>query len=177
MVESIQLNITADQSTTDSLPLGTFVNLEVAATGSSTDGGIFTWSNGQTGLSTTDTLLIVPCDTVNVTLQTPLGCTYEDEIVFKVKDIGFGVPNIFTPNGDNISDYFNAVYSSNVEIIEFKIWNRWGQEVFNNEDPINGWDGRKDEKDVPSDVYFYHIRLQNPAGVITDYAGDLTLVR
>ncbi|HXA01580.1 MAG TPA: PKD domain-containing protein, partial [Cytophagaceae bacterium] len=71
------------------------------------------------------------------------------------------VPNTFTPNGDNMNDiaYLRTINSKK---ILFRIYNRWGEEVFRTEDLHMGWDGTyKGEKLTPqvfvfqADVTFY----------------------
>lgn len=96
------------------------------------------------------------------------------------------IPNIFSPNGDEINDYFNiflndetADYPITVEdIVSFEVFNRWGQRVYNNETPDTGWDGMYNEQRQVSDAYIYRIVLQNPDGTIGDTCeGDVTLYR
>ncbi|MFT5383481.1 MAG: gliding motility-associated-like protein, partial [Saprospiraceae bacterium] len=105
------------------------------------------------------------------------GCQYKAEAIYNVIEPAFDTPNAFTPNGDNTSDYFNVLHGANVEIIEFKIFARWGEMIYNNETPTTGWDGKNKDKDMPSDVYFYFVRGRNPAGVILERKGDVTLIR
>ena len=60
------------------------------------------------------------------------------------------VPNVFTPNGDNMNDFFSI---KNLLLYDFRkivIYNRWGQIVFSSEHYNNDWDG----KNVPDGVYF-----------------------
>lgn len=78
-------------------------------------------------------------------------------------------PNVFTPNEDQINDYFyiNPYYNTNMEII---IYDRWGVEVFSSSNyelcnPISGefcWDGRdKNGKYCKEGAYAYTLILQN----------------
>jgi len=176
VIEEVNLDIIADASTTDSLPQGTRIELEVNPSGP-INGGTYQWSNGFSGEMITHVALNIPRDTITLSITSDEGCTYENTIIFIVKEVEFDVPNAFTPNGDGFSDYFNASFSPNAQILDFKIWSRWGAQVYNNEDPINGWDGRKDDKDMPSDVYMFYIRYRTPAGIENDVHGDMTLIR
>jgi len=68
------------------------------------------------------------------------------------------LPNIFTPNGDGINDYYTpAAPYYFVEEIRITIQNRWGIVVFETDDPNINWDGRyfKNKKMVSDGVYFY----------------------
>ncbi|HLO92387.1 MAG TPA: gliding motility-associated C-terminal domain-containing protein [Lentimicrobium sp.] len=70
----------------------------------------------------------------------------------------YRLPNVFTPNGDQINDYFVPFpgYTS-VERVEMQIVNRWGVVVFETVDPEIKWDGKdkNTNKLCPEGVYFY----------------------
>ncbi|ELR68707.1 hypothetical protein C900_05890 [Fulvivirga imtechensis AK7] len=106
-------------------------------------------------------------------------------LIVHVKDIPGGSdvflpPNIFTPNGDNINEYF-GMYKLNVETQEEEnilpvdncggkfervvIYNRWGREVFSSSDRDFRWTG----DDLASGVYYYMIKYSNQIyrGVVT----------
>ena len=70
----------------------------------------------------------------------------------------FWFPNVFTPNGDGDNDFFMAITPfSYIESIDLKIYNRWGQLIFESKNPYFQWDGsRFDNKEsVPAGVYYY----------------------
>ena len=52
-------------------------------------------------------------------------------------------------------------------VSDFKVYNRWGHLVYNNEDPANGWDGKFKNEDAPSDVYIYMITIDMPSGKLS----------
>jgi gliding motility-associated-like protein len=95
------------------------------------------------------------------------------------------VPNVFTPNGDGTNDFFNLVSNNNigsigddVEVLEFKIWNRWGSLVYDNDNPTMGWDGTNGGDPAPSEVYVYQIVYRKlPEAEEFVVSGDVTLVR
>ncbi len=95
--------------------------------------------------------------------------------------VGFFVPNIFTPNGDSTNDFFNYVYTegdqSDVTIIAFKVYNRWGNLIYDNETPATGWDGTIDAKLSPSEVYAYYIELDILDCGIKSQKGNVTVIR
>jgi gliding motility-associated-like protein len=69
----------------------------------------------------------------------------------------YELPNIFTPNGDNANDLYTPVKNRYIRSVDFTLYNRWGEIVYENTDPKLGWDGKtKQMKQMASDgVYFY----------------------
>lgn len=67
----------------------------------------------------------------------------------------YEIPNVFTPNGDNINDKLVAKTSGLVEKVDMKIFNRSGLMVFRTEDPRINWDGTYNGRIVSPGVYFY----------------------
>ncbi len=64
-----------------------------------------------------------------------------------------------------------------IEILEFRVYNRWGKLLYDNEDPSNGWDGTDNGEPAPSDVYVYYIVIRYPDGQEFTEQGDVTLIR
>ena len=88
------------------------------------------------------------------------------------------VPNAFSPNDDGHNDIFRIIRYLNVEeLLDFKVFNRWGQLIFETNDLRQGWDGTF--KDVPQElgVYAYVIRVLNRDGEKITKGGNVTLVR
>ncbi len=88
------------------------------------------------------------------------------------------IPTAFSPNNDGVNDEFTILYSSTVqiEILEMKIFNRWGNIVHDSPEP---WDGkRKDNRDpMPLNTYIYKISYRDlENGEITKVSGNVTLV-
>jgi len=67
----------------------------------------------------------------------------------------YEIPNVFTPNGDNINDRLLAKTSGLVEKIDFKLYNRGGLLIFRTDKPRIDWDGTYKGKVVSPGVYFY----------------------
>lgn len=69
----------------------------------------------------------------------------------------YKLPNVFTPNGDEINDLFHPYPYKFVDHIDLKIYNRWGTLVFETDDPDINWDGKdiNTNKLVPEGVYYY----------------------
>lgn len=69
----------------------------------------------------------------------------------------YWLPNIFTPNGDGYNDWFIPFPYMFVESVEMKIFNRWGQVVFETTDPDIRWDGtnQANGEKLSEGVYYY----------------------
>lgn len=70
----------------------------------------------------------------------------------------YELPNVFTPNDDGINDFYHPrMPYYYVDHVEMKIFNRWGQLMFETTDPDIMWDGRyqKNNKMVSPGVYYY----------------------
>jgi len=87
------------------------------------------------------------------------------------------IPSAFTPNGDGKNDVFRIGSLTFQRLQEFRIFNRWGQEIFSTNDPRQGWDGTFNGKPQDASTYPYLIRVAYPDGKVTVYKGDVTLVR
>ena len=87
------------------------------------------------------------------------------------------MPNAFTPNGDGLNDVFKIEGIEYEKINAFKIFNRYGQLVFETTDGKKGWDGTMKGKIAPAGVYFYQISLALPLGGTKNFKGDVSLIR
>ena len=67
------------------------------------------------------------------------------------------IPNSFTPNGDGVNDELK-VYGNQIDFMEFYVVNRWGQTVFESNDPDIGWNGTFLNEALPPDVYGYTLK-------------------
>lgn len=106
------------------------------------------------------------------------GCRNVDSVHINIdyRDNLF-VPSAFTPNGDGKNDVFRVTNITFQKLQEFRVFNRWGQEIYSTTDPKKGWDGSW--KGVPQDMgsYQYLIRVAYPDGYIETYKGDVSLIR
>ena len=69
----------------------------------------------------------------------------------------FNVPNVFTPNGDDVNDYFYPKFY-NITKIHVMIMNKWGELIYESKDlESDGWNGKLNSGDVPSGNYIVKI--------------------
>ncbi len=81
-------------------------------------------------------------------------------IVDETKDIQCFAPNIITPNGDGLNDGFKVPCVDQLENpSELKIFNRWGDIVYQTADYQNEWTGTYNGKPLPPGTYFYLLRV------------------
>ena len=86
------------------------------------------------------------------------------------------VPNAFTPlSGDINSKVLVRGYA--IGKMQFIIWNRWGQKVFETNNRRQGWDGKYKGVLQPMDVYAYTLEVEFTDGTKATKKGDLTLIR
>jgi len=87
------------------------------------------------------------------------------------------VPNAFSPNGDGTNDVFKLENFRFEKLVEFKVFNRWGELVFETMNPAKGWDGTIGGQPAMMDTYYYKISITQPDGTPVDFKGDVTLIR
>lgn len=88
-----------------------------------------------------------------------------------------GMPNAFTPNGDGLNDVFKVQNIRFDKMTEFRVFNRWGKQVFYTTVPTEGWDGNINGEPAATDVYYYSVKLVLPGGIQKNFKGDVTLIR
>lgn len=116
--------------------------------------------------------------TIFQTITNEYGCEDRAQMEYIVMSAyTFYVPNSFTPNeGDIINPVFK-VYSNGLETIDFRVFNRWGEEIFTSMDPKFIWDGYYKGKLLPADVYVYRCITRDVEGNEYIYSGQINLVR
>jgi gliding motility-associated-like protein len=103
-------------------------------------------------------------------------CMGSDTILIRVIN-DYAIPNIFTPNGDNINPVFEILLDNeNIELVMFEIFNRWGDIIHS--DITKGWDGTYAGVEQPSGSYIYQaIVKRKKTGEEIKLKGDVTLLR
>lgn len=86
------------------------------------------------------------------------------------------VPSAFSPNGDGVNDYV-YVRGYAIDKMVFRIYNRWGQLVFQTADRRQGWDGKYKGVVQPMDAYAYTLEVEFTDGTRATKQGDITLLR
>jgi gliding motility-associated-like protein len=114
-----------------------------------------------------------------VTASTPEGCSATDDIlvrVFKTLPTVF-VPNAFTPNADGLNDVIRPVLAGIQRLEFFRIYNRYGELVFETRESGKGWDGRINGQLQGSNAYVYQVKALDYQGETIFNKGTFVLVR
>lgn len=101
-----------------------------------------------------------------------------EPIIISISESHLDMPNAFSPNGDGINDIYKAKegYQSLVEF-HAAIYNRWGQKLYEWDDPAGGWDGTFHGKDVAQGVYFCRVEAKGADGIKYHFKRDVNLLR
>jgi len=115
--------------------------------------------------------------TYTLTITDTNTCVTSDtaRIFIKPKKI-FYIPNIFSPNGDGINDVLFANIKG-IKKLTFRLYNRWGEKVFETDTPLLGWDGIYESKEAEPGVYVYDIYAIWWDNETVKEKGSVTLVR
>jgi gliding motility-associated-like protein len=111
--------------------------------------------------------------TYRVEALTAGGCLISDEITVHVTH-QFPVPTAFTPNGDGLNDTWKIPLAYKYPDMQVKIYNRWGELVFESVGYEQAWDGRMMDGKTIEGTYLYHIVLD---GESPPRQGKVTVVR
>jgi len=87
------------------------------------------------------------------------------------------VPDVFSPNGDGINDVVKAVCVGITKLKYFKIYNRWGNILFETSDESKGWDGRFRGQIQPTDSYIWLVEGVDTNGKEIRKTGTLNLIK
>ena len=87
------------------------------------------------------------------------------------------IPNAFSPNGDGINDKFHIRVTGYFKTESFRIFNRWGQLIYDSRDVTLDWDGRMKGTALPVGTYYYIIEGIDVKGEFLRKNGSITLLR
>lgn len=93
-----------------------------------------------------------------------------DETVLKI-------PNAFSPNNDGINDLFRIQVIGYFRLNYLKIFNRFGQQVYEGRDLTLPWDGKRNGSDLPVGTYYWVIEGIDMHNKLVKRAGSITLIR
>ncbi|MGZ4033460.1 MAG: DUF7948 domain-containing protein [Bacteroidia bacterium] len=148
-------------------------------TGVAGAGATYSWAPpGTLSCDTCASTVASPTVTTTYTLTVTLGgCSSSDTVTVFV-DVQCGelfVPNVFSPNGDNENDILK-VYGNCITNLEFVVYDRWGEKVFETNDPAKGWDGTVRGKKMDTAVFVYYLNATVNGAEVKKH-GNITLVK
>ena len=117
--------------------------------------------------------------TYYVYVDNGLGCSGIDSVTVYVNtaaSLARYMPNAFTPNGDGLNDCYGLKNWMYIRKLEFRIFNRYGEQVFGTSDPSRCWDGRYKGKIADQGTYVYYIKAETSCGT-EEQKGNFLLLR
>jgi gliding motility-associated-like protein len=167
----------------DTIAIGFSANLSVDATVGGTPQYNYTWfntkDNSEVGVGSNIT--VIPAEggyfEYRVVTTDENGCVSSDTVVIRVDVNLYDFPDGFAPNGSiSANQTFGIIASPVVELIEIKIFNRWGQLIFSGNGNNAKWDGTFKGEIQPMDTYVYQAVVQLPDGKRENKSGNVILV-
>ncbi len=144
------------------------------------DGAVYSWSNGETGSS----IEVSPTDdtSYSVTVTDAIGCTDVATKDVEVRQVNCGeegvfLPTAFSPNNDGINDrlILRSLWIDDIDV--FIVYDRWGEEVYNANGLLDGWDGTFQNNELEPDVYAYCIKGTCIDGTEFTQVGNVSLLK
>ena len=140
---------------------------------------VWHFGDGDSSTEVSPKHLFIATGTYNVCLTATNAAGCSDDTCMQVSAIIkplLDVPSAFTPGKFGVNSVV-SVKGFGIKEMQWNIYNRWGQKVFESTNPSNGWDGYYKGKLQPMDVYTYTLDVIFSDGTKTRKAGDITLIR
>ncbi len=113
-----------------------------------------------------------------LTGTTEHGCVARDSIaVYVSEESVLNMPNAFIPGSDGANNKFRVYTRGMVYLNYFRIYNRWGNVVFETKNLSEGWDGSFKGEPQEMGVYIYDVQAVTSTGKIVKKTGNVTLLR
>ncbi|HXS54477.1 MAG TPA: PKD domain-containing protein [Hanamia sp.] len=131
-------------------------------------------------------ITVAPTQSIEYTIEASNagGCRAQDRVsVFVLcNNANVFVPNTFSPNGDGMNDVFYPRGSGVFKILNLKVFNRWGQIVYdrsniNANDASQGWDGTYKGNVLSPDVFVYVLQVVCENNSILTFKGNIALLK
>lgn len=132
------------------------------------------WNTGATSSS-----IVVTEPGIYTTTVRMNGCETEKSVKVD-NDCYVNVPNVFTPNGDGLNDYFfpRQYLTNGLTGFKLQVYNRWGTQIFESTSLTgSGWDGKYNDVKQPAGVYVYVMECTFKDGQKEHHQGNVTLLR
>jgi gliding motility-associated-like protein len=165
-----------EQPPSDFLPADTFIcsNFPVKLDSKNVF-STYLWNTG----STNKYITVTKPGIYSLTISDINDCIATDSTIVKdsaCKEAVY-VPSAFTPNGDGKNDIFKPVIFGIVLQYQFLIYNRWGQKVFESNNPSAGWDGTLNSAPQQSGTFIWQLQVQLNGESLIKESGTLVLIR
>ena len=176
IIQKITVNATPTIQVSNDSAIFIGNNIQLSASGGLT----YQWSP-STDLDdpTSSSPIATPSQTTTytITITDQNNCTAIDSVKIEVLPLqSLFIPTAFSPNDDNQNDVL-YVRGSGIDQLSLKIYDRYGQMVFETTDINQGWDGSFKGKPLSNNVFTYYLSGSYQSGEIIDQKGTISLVR
>jgi gliding motility-associated-like protein len=178
---SIQLPALPKADYAQSARVVSVFNSEISFQNKSNNAVRYKWSFGDGSSSEEEnpTHIFDQVGTLKIKLHAFNEVECRDEFETTLEVVPFFVPNAFTPNNDGKNDvFFDGVPYMNITSYDMKIFNRWGQLVYQTDSFLRPWDGSDaGGNPSPEGLYTYMIKIVSIKGKYYEYPGTFSLIR
>ena len=139
---------------------------------------LYQWfDSNNDSISTNSILSVYQAGEYYVYVEDQNGCSdfSNNVIVNEVPRTEIYVPNSFTPNADWHNEVF-VVYGKNIKTYSMKIFDRWGDLLFESDDIQKHWDGYFNGRKVEENRYLYYIEIIGEDDVLFDKSGIINVI-
>ncbi|SHN28011.1 gliding motility-associated C-terminal domain-containing protein [Chitinophaga sp. CF418] len=115
----------------------------------------------------------------NFTISDSHGCTVEGQagIAMESRDCAVYIPTAFSPNRDGVNDVFRVKVNDAVTAFRLAVYGRWGNLIFETNDPETGWDGAQKGSFLPAGSYVWALTYTDSKKQAVKQQGTLVLIR
>jgi gliding motility-associated-like protein len=137
---------------------------------------LYLWSNG----ATTDNIILEPASSISCSVYVidSMGCQCSSTVDITINENcgNVFIPNAFSPNNDGQNDVL-YVRGDCIKTMDFVIYDRWGNKVFESTNTSNGWDGTYKGRPMNTGTFSYYLKATLFDGTEEDKKGNVALVR
>jgi gliding motility-associated-like protein len=151
------------------------------STGGGKDGYITKWKWNFSNQDTSSlqnpvyTFTKILKDSTNLLVTNQYGCVSDTSLLVDL-NAHLIIPTVFSPNNDGTHDELFLIKKGVRELLDFKIFNRWGEIVFQTDRIDTKWDGKYKGELQPAGVYQYFVIAKNIYGERMTLQGNLTIL-
>ena len=126
--------------------------------------------------STAPTYTVTKEGTYSLTATNNCG-SFTDSVTITIGLCGLIMPTAFTPNSDGLNDIFRVKYAFPVQTFVLRVYNRFGEKVFESNDIHKGWNGTFKGENAQQGAYVWTISLLTAEGKAQSSKGVVVLLR
>lgn len=113
----------------------------------------------------------------SLTVTNSFGCIDTDSLCVEINNVYYSIPNVFTPDNDGTNDGF-VITNMGMETVRCKIYNRWGELIYEWDGPTGYWNGQTmNGNEAVDGVYYYTAFMTDFQGQLYDESGFVQLIR